>query len=388
MRVTGPDTQRHRQRRRRLAAAVSCLGTLAVAAIGTFVVEQRAVGAQSASNALAATAPGPQSLASQPVAYRLGPDGGLTPQQARPRPTSSGTAVAPVGTGTGTGIVTDGSTAHTPSPSAIGSAVGADGANGAYGANSADGADGTAPPPAGPVSPTDSAPAMTASNPLTATTFAGLPQVGAIVDYSSGTTGSHFCTGSVVSSQSGDIVITAAHCVYDTSSGAYVSSIAFVPGYHDGQQPYGIWTPTRILVPQQWINSGDPDYDVAFLVVHQPGSAQRIQDQVGANQLGLSPSYTGMVQVVGYPSTTDKPVTCTNDTKQFSPTQLEFDCPGFPDGTSGGPFMADVDPQSGSGTVVGVIGGYETGGDTPDISYSMYFGNAVADLFSQAEAAG
>jgi V8-like Glu-specific endopeptidase len=191
-----------------------------------------------------------------------------------------------------------------------------------------------------------------------------------------------------VSSLPGDVVITAAHCVYDTSSGAYVSGIAFVPGYHDGQQPYGIWTPTRILVPQQWINSGDPDYDVAFLVVHQPGSGQRIQDQVGANRLGVNPSYTGLVQVVGYPSTTDQPVTCTNGTKQFSATQLEFDCPGFPDGTSGGPFMATVDPLSRSGTVVGVIGGYETGGDTPDISYSTYFGSAVADLFSQAEAAG
>lgn len=229
---------------------------------------------------------------------------------------------------------------------------------------------------------------MAVSNPLTASAFAGLPQVGAIVDYSNGVTNSHFCTGSVVSSQTGDIVITAAHCVYNTSAGAYVSNIAFVPGYNDGQQPYGIWTPSRILVPQQWINSADPDYDVAFLVVHQPGSDQRIQDQVGADQLGLNQSYTGLVQTVGYPDSTEQPVTCTNYTKQFSDTQLEFDCPGFPDGTSGGPFLAAVDPQTGSGTVVGVIGGYETGGDTPDISYSVYFANAVADLFDQAEAAG
>src|SRR5262249_39843330 len=60
-------------------------------------------------------------------------------------------------------------------------------------------ADGSAPLFAAPVSPTAGAPAptMTVSNPLTAAPFSGLPQVGALVDYSSGATNSHFCTGSV-----------------------------------------------------------------------------------------------------------------------------------------------------------------------------------------------
>ena len=40
------------------------------------------------------------------------------------------------------------------------------------------------------------------------------------------------------------------------------------------------------------------------------------------------------------------------------------------------------------GSVVGVIGGYEQGGDTPDVSYAAYFGPAVAALYQQAEAAG
>ncbi len=221
-----------------------------------------------------------------------------------------------------------------------------------------------------------------------AAAFTGLPQVGAIFDYSSGAAGSHYCTGSVVSSRSGDIVITAAHCVYDSSSGTYLTGIAFVPGYHDGQQPYGAWTTSRVLVPQQWIDSGDPDYDVAFLVVRQPGSGRRIEDAVGADRLGLKPSYTGVVQVVGYPGATEQPVSCTGSTKRLSDTQLEFDCPGFPDGTSGGPFLSGVDQRTGRGTVVGVIGGYQSGGDTPDISYSVYFGDAVAGLFDQAEAAG
>jgi V8-like Glu-specific endopeptidase len=230
---------------------------------------------------------------------------------------------------------------------------------------------------------------MSVSDPLSAAAFSGLPQVGAVFGYSGGATTSHFCSGSVVSSDAGDIVVTAAHCVYDDSSGTYIDDIAFVPGYHDGQQPYGVWTPSKIVVADQWINDGDPDYDVAFLVVHQPGSGRRIEDAVGGGDaLGTSPSYSALARVVGYPSGTEQPITCTNYTRRLSSTQLEFDCAGFPGGTSGGPFLTDVDPDTGLGTVSGVIGGYQTGGDTPDVSYSAYFGSAIASLFRKAEAAG
>jgi V8-like Glu-specific endopeptidase len=231
-------------------------------------------------------------------------------------------------------------------------------------------------------------PPMTVSDPLSGAAFSGLPQVGAIFSYDNYSTGSHFCTGSVVNSAAGDIIVTAAHCVYDSGSGTYINNIAFVPGYHDGQEPYGIWTASKIVVPQQWMDAGDPDYDVAFVVVHQPGSSARIQDVVGSDTLGIDPSYTAMSRVVGYPSGTEQPITCTNQTVELSPTQLEFDCAGYPDGTSGSPFLTGVDAQTGLGIVSGVIGGYQYGGDTPDVSYSAYFGSNVADLFTQAQAAG
>jgi V8-like Glu-specific endopeptidase len=239
-----------------------------------------------------------------------------------------------------------------------------------------------------PANPAAENPPMTVSDPLSGAAFPGLPQVGAIFSYDDSSTGSHFCTGSVVNSAAGDVIVTAAHCVYDSGSGTYINDIAFVPGYHDGQEPYGIWTASKIVVPQQWTDAGDPDYDVAFVVVHQPGSSARIQDVVGADTLGIDPSYTAMARVVGYPSGTEQPITCTNQTVEFSPTQLEFDCAGYPDGTSGSPFLTGVDAQTGLGTVSGVIGGYQYGGDTPDVSYSAYFGSDVADLLTQAQAAG
>jgi V8-like Glu-specific endopeptidase len=234
---------------------------------------------------------------------------------------------------------------------------------------------------------------MTVSNPLSGSPFSGVPQVGALFGTSNGSIAGqgHYCSGSVVNSPEGDIVVTAAHCVYD-SSGVY-TDIAFVPGYHDGEDPYGVWIPSAVVVAPQWASGSNPDYDVAFVVVHEQGTSARIQDVVGGDGLGLSASYTDLTQVVGYPESTEEPITCTNHTKQFtdpslSMAQLEFDCANYPGGTSGGPFLRGVDPNTGLGSVVGVIGGYEAGGNTPDVSYSVYFGSWVGSLFAQAESEG
>jgi hypothetical protein len=68
--------------------------------------------------------------------------------------------------------------------------------------------------------------------------------------------------------------------------------------------------------------------------------------------------------------------------------QLEFDCDGYTDGTSGGPFLSDVDPATGQGLVIGVIGGYQQGGDVPQVSYSAVLGANAAALYEQAVAGG
>lgn len=243
--------------------------------------------------------------------------------------------------------------------------------------------------PPGPNSPSPSAPStppMAVSDPLAGRPFSGIPQVGTLFGLSGGSLTSHHCTGSVVDSPEGDIVITAAHCVY-SGSGAETDQ-AFVPEYDDGSMPFGVWDVSAVYVSPQWIADRDPDYDFAFIVVHRSGSSTPIQDVVGGDRLAVDQPYTGLTRVVGYPSDTNQPITCTNYTKEFTSTQLEWDCDGYPGGTSGSPFLTGVDPQTGDGTVVGVIGGYETGGDGPNVSYSVHFGDAVSDLLARAEGSG
>ena len=94
------------------------------------------------------------------------------------------------------------------------------------------------------------------------------------------------------------------------------------------------------------------------------------------------------VEVIGYPDGAAEPVWCSGLVKGFSATQYEFDCGGYPNGTSGGPFLTGVNAATGQGAVIGVIGGYQQGGDTPQVSYAAVFGSAVSQLYATAEAGG
>jgi V8-like Glu-specific endopeptidase len=214
--------------------------------------------------------------------------------------------------------------------------------------------------------------------------FNGTPAVGALFTVSGGQLRRHFCTASVVDSPAGDLVITAAHCVGGMAPG----QIAFVPGYRSGAAPYGVWLTSAALSDSAWQASSDPDHDVAFLVVHRTGSSDRIQDLTGGEQLGIGWPARVWVDVIGYPDATERPITCENESKPLGASEMEFDCGGYTDGTSGGPFLGRVDPSTGDGTVIGVIGGYEQGGNIASVSYSPGFGRAVQALYQAAIARG
>jgi V8-like Glu-specific endopeptidase len=235
--------------------------------------------------------------------------------------------------------------------------------------------------PGGPAGPL---PAGTSVNgKLTAQPFAGTPTVGTLFFEAGGLAVLHYCTASVVRSKAGDLIATAAHCVYNKSFGGFQNHLLFVPGYHDKTAPYGMWIATTAYVDQQWVASQDPDLDVAFLAVRRLGSDPGTLESVtGSNQFVANPGYATAVDVVAYPLGAQKPVSCAATTTKQSATQLRFDCGGFADGSSGAPFLTADDG------VVGVVGGYQQGGSTPDVSYSSYFGDKVTALYRAAAGTG
>ncbi|MGV9265714.1 trypsin-like serine peptidase [Kitasatospora sp. NPDC003701] len=318
---------RRRQRRRRLLAPTlfTMLSALTVAAVvaGTHSVTSEATAAGSPSvsaPAVTASSAPPSSAPSSPAS----PDAVL--QAAAPTETPSADADGPAATDAPTGPATATPTA-TP-PVALGTTAVA------------------------PVTPES--------------TTVGALFSGAVA------AGNHFCTASVLHSTTGNLLLTAAHCLSSTAG------VTFAPGYRDGTAPYGTWRVTAIHTTTGWSRDGDQDEDFAILETASNGG-RRIEDVVGANQLGTDEPFGATVRLYGYPGGTEDPVLCTNTTGRQSAYQRVVDCPDYPGGTSGGPWISTT-----TGHVVGAIGGYQQGGDSPDTSYSAYFDHTIAALYKEA----
>ncbi|WP_424210743.1 trypsin-like peptidase domain-containing protein [Streptomyces sp. BI20] len=233
--------------------------------------------------------------------------------------------------------------------------------------------------------------------PGTGRDFDGTPTVGRM--YLARGDGSYFCTASVVDSPAGDLVLTAAHCLV----GNEARRMAFVPRSTKATpRPYGMF-PVRVDGAGRSVVYADDRYrargpergalwDVAFVRVGAGADGRTVRATVGANRLVTSGAWEfPKVRLIGHPASTARPRVCENRTTKFTSTDpgspgsfLRIDCTGFPGGTSGGPFLVDWDERRGSGDVVGLIGGWKTGGPTADTSYSPPFGADVRRLYERA----
>ncbi|HJD84059.1 hypothetical protein [Kitasatospora aureofaciens] len=256
-------------------------------------------------------------------------------------------------------------------------------------------------PPTAPTAPT--APSTAAAAPADgprpgefippSRSFDGIPPVGTFFWTDAGGTG-RTCSASVVHSPDHDLVLSAGHCLKGYSGTAPERNLGFVPQYHDGLKPFGIF-PVRsngVYVPQEYYDKGEhagSAYDFGFAVTEPNQDGERLEDAVGAVRLLTGTGwFHAPVRMIGYPGGAPKPLECLSWTTRWvsddpaDPGTFErIACDGFVGGTSGGPMLV---PWPGGWAVIGIIGGYHTGGNTPQISYSASFGSATRDLYDAA----
>ncbi|MFD9457982.1 trypsin-like serine peptidase [Streptomyces sp. NPDC059985] len=186
--------------------------------------------------------------------------------------------------------------------------------------------------------------------------------------------GGHFCTASIVHSPHSNLIATAAHCL------APGDDSVFVPAYSGGRTAhFGVWSISHVFTPPAWRDAHDPDADYAFAAL-RPLSGKNIEQELPGLRLAASSSPGQEVTVIGYPKTHDTPLHCSAIAGAFGPGQLRVDCPNFTGGTSGSPWIGPA------GKLVGVLGGHEGGGTTPDVSYSPVLGEQARHLYQQATA--
>jgi V8-like Glu-specific endopeptidase len=205
----------------------------------------------------------------------------------------------------------------------------------------------------------------------------GVPDVGALFANASRT--QHDCTASVVDSSYGDVLLTAAHCVSGSGAG-----MVFAPGFHDGVSPYRRWTVTAVHLAPDWLKSQDPHEDFAFLTVAPQtinGRIKEIEEVTGAYELGGKPRFGETITVLGYPAGTDNDAISCRTTVSFTGAFPSFNCSGYVDGTSGGPWLV----HTAHGTrIVGVIGGRNQGGCDDSTSYSSPLTQAARRVYTRA----
>jgi hypothetical protein len=199
------------------------------------------------------------------------------------------------------------------------------------------------------------------------------PRVGAVF---LGGQSLHTCSGAVLDSAAGDLILTAAHCM------AAGIDAFFVPGFAGEAADPDFFHVDAVYLDPRWVTDQDPMADFAVVRVNRDGGGS-VQTQAGGGfEVGSAPKAGTDVTVTGYPlGAGGDPIGCTTRTSAADRGFPSLPCAGLVDGTSGAPWVAGP-------MIAGLVGGLEGGGCEENVSYSPPFDDEVKRLLARAEAGG
>jgi hypothetical protein len=85
-----------------------------------------------------------------------------------------------------------------------------------------------------------------------------------------------------------------------TGDGQWYQNWVFVPGYNNGNSPYGVWVARDLFTTSQWFSNGDRSYDVAAAVVY-PVNGRSLVSTVGGQGISFNQSRNWTYIDGGYP---------------------------------------------------------------------------------------
>ncbi|MFJ9409886.1 trypsin-like serine peptidase [Streptomyces sp. NPDC101393] len=198
-----------------------------------------------------------------------------------------------------------------------------------------------------------------------------------------------FCSGSVINSPRKDVALTAAHCTYGSTKSA------FIPKYNGAAKtkaPYGYF-PVNSWFRDKYNprNNRTSSYDYAFARLGTNSKGKRVQQATkAALTLTAAKGFRHKVTVMGYPNyqhnKKGRPIFCRTSTQKLTGyKQMRMSCAGFYGGTSGSPWVVGYNKRTGTGRVIGSLGGLGKGGPNHRISYAPAFGKFAFTLFRAAK---
>jgi V8-like Glu-specific endopeptidase len=197
------------------------------------------------------------------------------------------------------------------------------------------------------------------------------------------------CSGTSVNAPNLSVVVTAGHCVNEGDPRHWFNhDWAFVPGYHDGVRPYGVFVAKWLGATAPWVNGGSENADVGAAVVSRNEHGQLLGEAAGGDGIAFGLSPNQVFDVHGYPA--EPPFDGASQRLCASTPYLGHDLASFLwPGPLNLALSCDVTGgASGGGWTIhdNVLNsvtnyGYE---DDPKTDFGAYFGGAVKDLYEQA----
>jgi hypothetical protein len=188
------------------------------------------------------------------------------------------------------------------------------------------------------------------------------------LNYTNASGGTSFCSAAVIS---GNNIVTAGHCVYETfaNPNRFFSNWVFTPAYRAGNAPYGTFPATNCWALNTWIAqvapydiNSDAPHDVAICKLGNNAAGQTVNNAVGWMGRAVNTSYIGHIHNLGYPQRDYNDTllasggaylrTCVAESFQQTTEVRGMGC-FWGRGISGGPWM--------TGYGIGVVNGWVEG---------------------------
>jgi len=127
-----------------------------------------------------------------------------------------------------------------------------------------------------------------------------------------------FCSATAIDTPSRSLVLTAGHCVNSgpqppDGHAVWSSMLEFVPAYSGDIAPFGAFVAHRksVFALKQWIEFGNPDFDVGAVVVGPNPEGAKLADAIGGGaRLAVDIGRHQEFQTFGYPGKTRRMQGC------------------------------------------------------------------------------
>jgi V8-like Glu-specific endopeptidase len=117
--------------------------------------------------------------------------------------------------------------------------------------------------------------------------------------------GTAYCSATAIS---GNVMLTAAHCLFDTSLNKWYGSWVFQPAYRNGSAPFGSFTAKQCWVLQSWVDqsgsfsiNGWTKYDIGVCKMNNNSAGQSLNAAVGWMGRQWNWPYIRHFHDMGYP---------------------------------------------------------------------------------------